>query len=140
MTNTLIEEELVLDQSLYKCMRYKLACRIRQYFNCYKYCLISVHYQKTTKYKPYSRLHKTLKCAGDKVQKCPLYNSGHTSLDKRCDSRKKEFLRIQALKKNMPHLPKVRSNISRLQITKNPRNMRPSLKPQQRSQSRNASF
>lgn len=37
IANFLIEKKLVLEYILYKCIRYNLTCRIKQYFNCYKY-------------------------------------------------------------------------------------------------------
>ncbi len=39
----LIIERLVLDQILYKCMRYNLVCRMKQYFKCYKYDHVLVY-------------------------------------------------------------------------------------------------
>ena len=139
MANTLIEEGLVLDYTLHGCMRYNPACRIKQCFNCYEYGHVSVHYQKSTKCGACLGPHRTLECARDKVQKCPLCNGAHTSWDKRCEHRKKEYLRIQAAKENTSRLYKVRSNTPPPQRTENLRDMRPLPRPQQRSQSVNAS-
>lgn len=44
ITNKLIIERLVLDYTLYKYMRYNLACKIKQYFSYYKYGYILVYY------------------------------------------------------------------------------------------------
>ena len=82
--------------------------------------------------------HRTSECPRDRVQKCPLCNGAHTSWDKRCEHRKKEYLRIEAAKQNTPRLHEVRSK------TNPPRressgDMRPPPRPKQRSQSVNAS-
>ncbi len=42
IANMLIEEGLVLDHNLHRCMRYNPACRIKQRFNCYEYGHVSV--------------------------------------------------------------------------------------------------
>ena len=139
MANTLIEEGLVLDHTLHGCMRYNPACRIKQCFNCYKYGHVSVHCQKSTKCGACSGPHRTSECTRDKAQKCPLCNGAHTSWDKRCEHRKKEYLRIQAAKENTPRLYKVRLSTLPSPRTENLRDMRPPPRPQQRSQFVNAS-
>lgn len=67
MTNMLIKEQLVLDHTLYGCMRYNPAYKIKQCFNCYKYNHVLVYYQKNIKCKVYLSLHKTLKYFQNKV-------------------------------------------------------------------------
>ena len=138
MANMLIEEGLVLDHTLHGCMRYNPACRIKQCFNCYEYGHVSVHCQKSTKCGACSGPHRTLECPRNKAQKCPLCSGAYTSWDKQCEHRKKEYLRIEAAKQNTPRLYEVRSK------TNPPRressgDMRPPPRPQQRSQSVNAS-
>lgn len=138
MANILIEEGLVLDHTLHGCMRYNPACRMKQCFNCYEYGHVSVHCQKSIKCGACSGSHRTSECPRDKVQKCPLCNGAHTSWEKRCEHRKKEYLRIEAAKPNTPRLHETSSN------TIPPRResmgvMRPPPRPQQRSQSTNSS-
>lgn len=58
-------------------MRYNLAYKIKQCFNCYKYSHILIHYQKNTKCGAYINLYRTLKYFQDKVQKYLLYNNTH---------------------------------------------------------------
>lgn len=43
MANILIEEGLVLDHTLHRCIRYNPACKIKQCFKCYKYGHVLVH-------------------------------------------------------------------------------------------------
>ena len=138
MANMLIEEGLVLDHTLHGCMRYNPACRIKQCFNCYEYGHVSVHCQKSTKCGACSGPHRTSECPRDKAQKCPLCNGAHTSWDKRCEHRKKEYLRIEAAKQNTPRLHEVRSKTNPLR-KESSGDMRPPPRPQQRSQSVNAS-
>ena len=138
MANMLIKEGLVLDHTLYGCMRYNPTYRIKQCFNCYKYGHVSVHCQKSTKCGACSGLYRTLECPRDKAQKCPLCNSVYTLWDKWCKYRKKEYLKIKVAKQNTLRLHKIRSKTNPPR-KENPRDMRPPLKPQQRSQSVNAS-
>ena len=49
VANILIEDGLVLDHTLYECMRYNPAYRIKQCFNCYEFGHVLVHCQKSTK-------------------------------------------------------------------------------------------
>lgn len=79
MANILIKEGLVLNDTLHGCIRYNLAYRIKQYFNCYKYSHVLVHYQKNKNCLAYSGLHRTLECFQDKAQKWPLFNGAYTS-------------------------------------------------------------
>ncbi len=79
MENLLIEEGLVLDYTLYGCMRYNFICKVKQCFKCYEYDHVSVHCWKNTRCGACSGLHRTLECSRDKEQKCPLYNGAHTS-------------------------------------------------------------
>ena len=104
MANMLIEEVLVLDHTLLGCMRYNPACRIKQCFNCNEYSHVSVHCHKITKCGACLGPHRTSECLRDKGQKCPLCNGAHTSWDKRCEHRKKEYLRIEAAKQNTTRL------------------------------------
>lgn len=85
IANKLIEEGLVLDHTLHRCMRYNPACKIKQCFNCYKHGHVSVHCQKSTKCGACSGPHRTLECIRDKVQKSLLRNGAHTSWEKRCE-------------------------------------------------------
>lgn len=119
-------------------MRYNLACKIKQCFNCYEYSHVLVSCQKKTKYEACSNQDKTSECPQDRAQKCPLCNNTHTSLDKQCEYRKKKYLRIEAAKKCMPRLNEVRSKTNSLR-RESSKNMRPPPKSQQRSQSINAS-
>ncbi len=48
IANMLIEVGLVLHHILHGCIRYNSACRMKQYFNFYKYGHVSVHCQKNT--------------------------------------------------------------------------------------------
>lgn len=43
MANILIEKKPVLNYTLHEYMRYNLTCKIKQYFNCYKYGHILVY-------------------------------------------------------------------------------------------------
>ncbi len=132
MTNMLIEEGLVLDHTLQRCMRYNPACRMKQCFNCYRYGHISVHCEKSTKCGACSGLHRTLECPWDKEQKCPLYNSAYTSWDKRCEYWKKQYLKIETAKLNTPRLHKTSSKPTH-QRRESQAEMRPPLRPKQRS-------
>ena len=62
MVNTLIEEGLVLDHTLHRCMKYNLACKIKQCFHCDEYGHVSVYCQKNTKCIAYSCPHRKLEC------------------------------------------------------------------------------
>ena len=139
IANMLIEEGLVLDHTLHGCMRYNPACKMKQCFNCYKYGQVSVHCQKSTKCGACSGPHRTSECPRDKGQKCPLCNGAHTSWDKRCEYRKKEYLRIEAAKQNTPRLHETSSKPT-LQRRESPGEMRPPPRPQQRSQLVNTSL
>ena len=139
MANMLIEEGLVLDHTLHGCMKYNLACRIKQYFNYYEYGHIWVHCQKSTKCGACSGLHGTSKFPRDKAQICPLCNGAHTLWDKQCEHRKKEYLRIEAAKQNTPRLHKVRLETNPPK-KENLRDIRLQPRPQKRSQSVNASL
>ena len=139
MANMLIEEVLVLDHTLHGCMKYNLTCRIKQCFNCYEYGHVSVYCQKSIKCGACSGLHKTLECPQDKAQKCPLCNGAHTSWEKQCEHRKKEYFRIEAAKQNTPYLHKVKSKTNP-PIKENSRDMRLLPRLQQKFQSVNASL
>ncbi len=119
-------------------MRYNPACRMKQCFNCYDYGHVSVHCQKSTKCGACSGPQRTSECPRDKRQKCPLCNSAHTSWDKRCEYRKKEYLRIEAAKQNTRRLHETSSKPT-LERRESLREMRPPPRPQQRSQSVNTS-
>lgn len=77
-----IEEGLVLDHILHRCMGYNSACRIKQYFSCYENSYMLVHCQKSTKCGAYLGLHRTSKYSQDKAQKCVLYKGVYTLWDK----------------------------------------------------------
>ena len=79
IANLLIEERLVLDRILHGCMTYNSACKVKQYFNCYKYCYISVYCQKNSRYEACSSVFKTLEFFWDKKQNCPLNNDAYIS-------------------------------------------------------------
>lgn len=98
MANTLIEEGLVFNHTLHRCMRYNPAYKNKQCFNYYKYGHVLVHFQKNTKCGAYSGLHKTLEYSQDKKQKFSLWNGAHILWDKRCKHRKKEYFKIQMAK------------------------------------------
>ena len=132
MANILIKEGMVLDHTLHGCKRYNPTCRIKQCFNCYEYGHIWVYCQKNIKCGACSSLHKTLECPQDKAQKCPLCNGTHTSWEKQYKHRKKKYLRIEAVKQNIPRLHEVRSRTNPPR-KENSGNMRPSPKSQQRS-------
>ncbi len=138
MANTLIEEGLVLDHTLNGCMRYNPASRIKQCFNCYEYGHVSVYCQKNTKCGAFSGPYGTSECPWDKGQKCPLCNGTHTSWDKGCEYRKKEYFKIETAKQNTLRLHEVRSKVTPLR-RENSRDKRPPPRPQQRSQSVNPS-
>ncbi len=138
MANMLIEEELVLDHTLHGCMRYNPACRMKQYFNFYKYGHVLVHFQKTKKCRACSGSHRISECPQVKRQKCPLYNAAHTSCDKRCEYRKKKYRGIEAAKQNIPRMHET-SLKPTLQRRESRKEMRPPPRPQQRSQSINTS-
>ena len=138
MENMLIEEELVLNHILPGCRRYNPACRMKKCFNCYEYGHVSVHYQKSTKCGACSGPQRASECPQDKGQKCPLCKGVYTSWDRRCEYRKKEYLRIEAVKQNTPRLHKTSSKPT-LQRRESPGEMKPPPRPQQRSQSVNTS-
>ncbi len=104
MANLLIEEKLVLDHTLHGFIRYNPTCKMNQYFKCYEYGHLSVHCRKDTRCGACSRPHKTSDCPRDKEQKCSLCSGAHTSWDKKCEHRKKEYLRIEAAKHSTPRL------------------------------------
>ena len=104
MANMLTEEGLVLDHTLHGCIRYNPACKIKQYFKCYKYGHVSVHCQKNTRCGACSRPHRTSKCPQDREQKYPLCNSAHPSRDKHCELRKRKYLKIEAAKQGTARL------------------------------------
>ena len=128
IANMLIEEGLVLDHTLHGYMRYNPAYRIKQCFNCYEYGYVLIHCQKNTKCGACSGLHRILECPQDKAQKCPLCSGPHTSWNNRRDHRKKEYLRIEAVKQNTPRLHKVRSKTN-LPRKENSGDMRLSSRP-----------
>ena len=131
MANLLIEEGLVLDHTLHGCMRYNPACKVKQCFKCYEYGHVSVHCRKNTRCGACSGPHRTSECPRDKEQKCPLCNGAHTSWDKKCEYRKREYLRIEAAKQSTPRLYDISSKPSR-QREEPLGAMRPPPKPQQR--------
>lgn len=112
MANPLIEEELVMNHILYKCIRYKFACKVKQCFKYYEYGYILVYCRKNTRCKAYSGLHRTLECSQDKEQKYFLCNDAYISYDKKCDYRKKKYLKIEVVKQNIPQLYDISSKLS----------------------------
>ena len=62
IANMLIEEELVLDHTIHKCIRYNPTCKIKQCFNCYEYGHVSIHFEKSTNFGAGSGPHKTSEC------------------------------------------------------------------------------
>lgn len=136
MANLLIEEGLVLDHTLHRCIRYNLACKIKQCFKCYKYGHVSVHCRKNTRCGACSGLHRTSKCAQDKEQKCPLCNNAYTFWDKKCKHGKKKYLKIEAAKHSTPRL--YNTSLRPFSQEEEPTGgMRSPPKPQQRSQLEN---
>lgn len=109
IANIVIKEKFVIDYILHECMRYNLICRIKQYFNCYKYDHVLVYCQKCLKYKACLGLHRTSKYSWNKTQKCPLCKNAYTSWNKQCEYKKKKYLKIETAKQNMPHLYEVKS-------------------------------
>lgn len=67
IANILIEKRPVLNYILHRYIKYNLACKIKQYFNCYKYGNISVHCQKNIKYGACLSLYRTLKYFQDNM-------------------------------------------------------------------------
>ncbi len=136
MANLLMEEELILNHTLHGCIRYNPACKIKQCFKCYEYGHVSVHCRKNTRCGACSGPHRTSECPRDKVKKCPLCNGAHTSWDKKCEHRKKEYLRIEAAKHSTPRL--YDTSLRPLSQREEPTGgMRPPPKPQQRPQPEN---
>lgn len=135
----LIEEELVLDHTLHRCMRYNPACKVKQYFKCYEYSHVFVHCRKNIRCGVCSGLYKTLEYPRDKEQKCSLCNNVHTSWNKKCKYRKREYLRIKAAKQSTPQLYNI--SLKPFRPREEPlKAMRPPPKPQQRPSPENGRF
>ena len=77
IANILIEEGLVLDHTLHRCIRYNLACKIKQCFNCYEYDHVLVYYQKSIKCGAYLDSHRTSEYPQNKAQKFLLCSGAH---------------------------------------------------------------
>lgn len=61
MVSLLIKEGLVLDYILHECIRYNLACKVKQCLKYYKYSHISVYCWKNTRYRTCLDSHRILK-------------------------------------------------------------------------------
>lgn len=101
ITNLLIEKRLILDHTLNRYMRYNPACKVNQCFKYYKYSHVLVHCRKNTRCRACSGLYRTFECSQVKKQKCPLCNCIHMSWDKKCNYKKKEYLKIKAVKQSI---------------------------------------
>lgn len=112
IANLLIEEKLVLNDTLHRCMRYNPTCKIKQYFEYYKYVHVLVYCRKNIRYGACSSFYRTLKCPQDKKQKCYLCNSTYISWDKKCNYKKIEYLRIKMIKQSTPQLYDISSKLS----------------------------
>lgn len=104
-----MKEGLVLNHILYRCMRYNPACKVKQSFKYYKYGYILIYHQKNTRCGACSGPHRTSEYSQDREQKCPLCNNAYISWDKKCEYRKKEYLRIEATKQSKPRLNDISS-------------------------------
>lgn len=62
LANQPIEERLFLNHTLYRCMKYNLAYKVKQFFKCYKYGHVSVYYWKNTRCGACSSFYMTLEC------------------------------------------------------------------------------
>lgn len=52
MANLFIKKKLVMNHTLHGCIKYNPICKIKQYFNCYKYSHVLVYCQKKKSARP----------------------------------------------------------------------------------------